>query len=80
MEQIQPKDPASTNRRRRKLTPFERFSQSYLPLLIGAVAILLILIFVFGSIIRGFQYRTLYKQLKHEATVDAQQEKERIEK
>lgn len=80
MEQIQPKDPASTNRRRRKLTPFERFSQSYLPLLIGAVAILLILIFVFGSIIRGFQYRTLYKQLKHEATVAAQQEKERIEK
>ena len=79
MDENQMNAPVSTTRRKRKLTPFERISQTYLPLLIGAVAILLILIFVVGSVVRGFQYRTLSKQVHHEASVAAQLEKERIE-
>lgn len=68
---------SSNARRKRAMTPFERFCQKYLPALIGCAAILLILIFVIGAILRGFQYRTLVKQLKHDAAVAAQQEQER---
>lgn len=79
MDEMQNQTQTTTIKRKRKLTPFEKFSQTYLPLVIGSVALLLILVFLFGSIIRGFQYRTLYTQLNHDASVAAQQEKERLD-
>lgn len=75
MDEMQQKNPSSNGRRRRKPTPFERFSQRYLPVVIGAAALTLILIFVIGAVIRGFQYRTLHIQLNHEAEIAAQEEK-----
>lgn len=79
MDEMQNQTQTTTSRRKRKLTPFEKFSQTYLPLVIGAFALVLILVFLFGSIIRGFQYRTLYTQLNHDASVAAQLEKERLD-
>lgn len=68
----------SNERRKRKLTPFEEFSQSYLPIIIGGAALILILVFLFGSVIQGFQYRTLEKQLTHDAQVAAKEERARL--
>lgn len=77
MDEMQNKSPSSGSRRKRTLTPFERFSQKYLPALIGGAAILVILILVVGAILHGFRYRTLVEQVKHDAAVAAQQELER---
>lgn len=79
MDEMQNLGTSSDGRRKRKLTPFEQFSQTYLPALIGCVALILILVFLIGSIIQGFQYRTLVEQLTHEAKIAAQEEKERLD-
>lgn len=78
MDEMQNQTPSSGGRRRRALTPFEQFSQSHLPALIGGAALLLILVFLIGAILHGFQYRTLVQQLKHDAAVAAQEELERL--
>lgn len=78
MDEMQNQTQHSEGRRKRKLTPFEQFSQSYMPALIGGAALVLILILVFGAIIHGFHYRTLVKQLKHEAAVAATEEQLRL--
>lgn len=77
MDEMQNQMP-SEGRRKRTLTPFDKFSQTYLPAVIGGIALLLILIFLVGSVIQGFQYRTLVKQLTHEAEVAAQEELARL--
>ena len=79
MDEMQNQTQTTTSRRRKTLTPFEKFSQTYLPLIIGGAALLLILVFLVGSIIKGFQYRTLYTQLNHDASVAAQEEKQRLD-
>ena len=66
-------------RRKRKQTPFERFSEKHLPLVIGAAAWVLILIFVIGAVVRGFQRRTLTIQMNREAEIAAQQEKKMLD-
>ena len=76
MEEMQ----QNSERKRRKLTPFEQFSQTYLPAIIGATALLLILIFLIGAVVRGFQRRDLKIQLNHEAQIAAQQEKMELDK
>lgn len=78
MDEMQNQTPSSKERRKRVLTPFDRFSQTYLPAVIGGIALILILIFVVGSVIQGFQYRTLVKQLTHEAQIAAQEELARL--
>ena len=79
MDETQNNNPSTEGRRKRKLTPFEKFSQTYLPALIGGVALILILVFVVGSILHGFRYRTLVEQLTHEAQIAAQEEKARLD-
>jgi hypothetical protein len=78
MEEMQNVTPVTNDRRKRNLTPFEKFSQSKLPLIIVGIALVLILIFVVGSVIQGFQYRTLVKQLTHEAKMAAKEEQARL--
>lgn len=80
MDQLQNQANPPAGRRRRKRTPFEVFTEAYLPVIIGAATVVLILIFLIGSIVRGFQFRTLDKQVRHEASVAAQQELERLTK
>ena len=78
MDEMQNRQQISEGRRKRKLSPFEQFSQTYMPAVIGGTALILILIFVFGAIIHGFQYRTLVKQIKHDAAVAAMEEQIRL--
>lgn len=78
MEEMQNIPPTLNGRRKRNLTPFEKFSQTKLPLLITGIALILILVFVVGSVIQGFQYRTLVKQLTYEAEVAAKEERARL--
>ena len=55
MEQHYPKDRANERPRRRKRSRLQLFKETYLPLLIAGCALLMILIFVIGSITRAVQ-------------------------
>lgn len=75
MDDLQQQPQMPNQRRKRKQTPFEHFSEKYLPAVIGAVAWILILVFVIGAVVRIFQRRNLAIQLEHQAEIAAQQEK-----
>lgn len=77
MDEQQQREPRPVNPRRRKKTPLEIFKEVYLPVIIAGVALLLILIFIIGSIVRGFQFRKLEAQAAYDASVSAQQEHDR---
>lgn len=77
MDEIQHQASASNARPKRTLTPFDRFSQKYLPALIGGAAMVFILMLVIGAILYGFRYRTLVEQVRHDAAVAAKLEQER---
>lgn len=67
----------SNNPHRRKKTQFEIFKETYLPIVIGCIALLLILIFVIGSITRAIQNYQVNKQLAYEESVsEMEQQKE----
>lgn len=55
MSEYEVQQPRPENRRRRKPTQMEIFKQKYLPAIIVCVALVLIVIFVIGSISRGIQ-------------------------
>lgn len=71
MEENQNSTNRPLNPRRRKRSKFQIFKESYLPVIIAATAILLILIFVIGSISRSIQRRNKEKQEMLEASIAA---------
>lgn len=68
----EPRRPATP--RRRKKTKAQIFKETYLPLVIAAVAIVLIVVFIIGAIVRNVQKKQVLERLEQESI--AAQEKE----
>lgn len=69
-----------TGSRRRKRTRLDIFKETYLPPAIVCVALLMILVFIIGSITRGIQRSIVKKEIAQQASISAQHEKERLDK
>ena len=63
-------------RRRKKPSKFQIFQETYLPLGIAGVALLLILIIIIGSVVRAFQTRAIRAEEAYEASILAQAEQD----
>lgn len=74
----QQRDPRPVNPRRKQRSQMQIFKEAYLPVIIAGVALLMILIFIIGSIVRGVQRNKLNAQLELEASIAAQEELERL--
>lgn len=72
LQQVRPVNP-----RRRRKTPIQIFKETYLPVIIAGAALLMVLIFIIGSIVRGIQYRQAEHQASLEASIAEQAEFER---
>ncbi len=66
--------PRTTGLRRRKRTQIEVFKEAYLPAIIAGIAVLLIIIFIIGSISRSIQQRKLEQQAIAKESLAAQME------
>lgn len=77
---MEEKQPAMrpVNPRRRKKTPFEIFKEAYLPMIIACTALLIIVVIVIGSIVRGFQHRRIDAENRYKESVAAQEELDRL--
>lgn len=71
-------DPRNNNPRRRKKTKTELFKEAYLPVIIGGVALLLILIFIIGSIVRSVQKHKAEEQASIAASIAQQEQDEQL--
>lgn len=80
MHDPQNRNDRPVNPRRRKRTKMQIFKEAYLPLIVAAVALLLILIFIIGSITRAVQWNQLAKKESIAASVAAEQQQEAWEK
>lgn len=80
MDQQQDKQTRPVNPRRRKRTQMQIFKEAYLPVIIAGVALVLILVFIIGSISRGVQRNKYEEQAKLEASIAAQEEFDRQSK
>lgn len=78
MDERQDKQTPPVNPRRRKRSQVEIFKEAYLPAIIACTALLLIVIFIIGSIARGINNRNAEAAAKQEASVSLQQEQERL--
>lgn len=74
----QQKESRPVNPRRKQRTKMQIFKEAYLPVIIAGVALLMIFIFIIGSIVRGVQRNKLNAQLEQEASIAAQEELERL--
>lgn len=75
MEEMQNNSNRPVNPRRKKRSPMQIFKERYLPFIIVALALVLILVFVVGSIVRGVQRNRIEK----EAELAAAQESARVD-
>ena len=75
MDEMQNTGNRPVNPRRRKRTKFEIFKESYLPLIIAGIALILILVIIVGSIVRAVQRKQVYT----EASIAASEEQARID-
>lgn len=66
------------NPRRKKRTKMQVFKESYLPVLIAGVALILIVIFIIGSIVRAVQKNRYEKEVSYAASVSIAAEEARI--
>lgn len=78
MEQQQHPENRPANPRRRKRSRTQIFKETYLPAIIAGTAIILILVFIIGSIVRGVQRNKLEAQASLEASASAAAEQERL--
>ncbi|MBR4017170.1 MAG: hypothetical protein IKK11_05095 [Oscillospiraceae bacterium] len=67
------------NPRRKKRSKMQIFKETYLPVIIGGVAIILIIIFIIGSITRGVQKNKAEKEANIAASSAAAEEAERLQ-
>ena len=68
-----------TNPRRRKRSKMQIIKEDYLPVVISGLAIILVIIFIIGSIVRGIQGVQYRKRTEAEAALAAQQAQEQLE-
>ena len=67
------------NPRRRRRTKFEIIKEDYLPAIIVMVSLVLILVLVVGSIVRGVQGRQYKAELSRQESIAAQEEQARLD-
>lgn len=67
------------NPRRRKRTKLQIIKEDYLPVVIIGISLILILIFIIGSIVRAVQRKQYQNALSAQSSIAAQQEQERLE-
>ncbi len=78
MDEHEEKVTPPVNPRRRKRSQMEIFKEAYLPAIIACAALLLILIFVIGSISRAIQTRKAETAASIEASISAREEQEQL--
>ncbi len=67
-----------TNPRRRKRSKWEIFKEAYLPVVIAGAAVLLILIFIIGSIVRAVERSNVERDASIAASIAASEEALRL--
>lgn len=72
----EPRRPAAP--RRRKKTKAQIFKETYLPLVIAAVAIVLIVVFIIGAIVRNVQKKQALERLEQESIAAQEEESARL--
>jgi len=70
--------PRPVNPRRRKRSRLQTFKEAYLPAILAGAALLLILIFIIGSIARSAQKKKDQEQARYEASVSLENEMNRL--
>ncbi len=78
MEEQQRPEERPANPRRRQRSQMQIFKEAYLPAIIAGTAMLLILVFIIGSIVRGVQRNKLEQQASLEAASSEAAELERL--
>ena len=73
MDERTPQNRKPSRPRRRKRSKLQRFKETYLPLLIAATALLLIIIFIIGSITRAVQHASAREQAAINAAIAAEE-------
>ncbi|MBR7122231.1 MAG: hypothetical protein IKC95_02090 [Oscillospiraceae bacterium] len=68
------------NPRRKQRTQMQIFKEAYLPAIVACVALLLIVVFIIGSISRGIQRKEFEEQQSLEASISASEAMERLTK
>jgi len=68
------------NPRRRKRTKFQIFKETYLPAVIAGIALLLIIVFIIGSITRSIQRKQMEKKEMLAESIAASEEQEKLDK
>ena len=76
MDEQQNMEKRPTNPRRKKRTKFQIFKEVYLPVIIAGIALIFILTFIIGSIVRAVQNNNLQAQLAQEESIAQQQKAE----
>ena len=72
----EPRRPATP--RRRKKTKAQIFKETYLPLVIAAVAIVLIVVFIVGAIVRSVQKKNALEQLEQQSIAAQEEESAKL--
>lgn len=67
------------NPRRKKRSQLQIIKEDYLPAIIVCISLVLILIFMIGSIVRAVQKRTYNKEFQKASSIAAQQEQSRLD-
>lgn len=78
MDEQEYRENRPVNPRRRKRSQLQIFKEAYLPVLIAGAAVLLIIIFIIGSISRGIQQRQLEKDASLAESVSIENEFNRL--
>ncbi len=76
MDEFENKEMKPINSRRRKRTRGEIFRENYLPAIIAGVTVLLIIVMVIGSVVKGVQAKKRAEQEAIDASIAAQKEDE----
>ena len=66
------------NPRRRKRTRMQIFKEVYLPVIVAGAAVLMILIFIIGAIVRGVQKNKAEKEASIAASIALEEEQEKL--
>lgn len=79
MDEMHNRTERPVNPRRRPKTQMEIFKEAYLPAVIACIAVLMILIFIIGAIVRGAQHRKYNAQASLAAAASSAEEKARLD-
>ena len=78
MDENRQKAPRPANPRRKKRSPLQIFKEAYLPAILAGAAVLLIIIFICGSVSRSSQKKKAEEQARYEASVSLENEMNRL--